>query len=111
MNPGPDRSILISGARWEKSTALYVRNINREERSGKDISQDVRECGRLGEVRFMQVDVVKNRYCEDVVGCRIRVPTSQVERVTSIEFWPDDIVCRGWKSRRANPSQDTTGQY
>ena len=110
-HPGTNKQTLISGARWEKSATLYVRNISRADRSDEDVCKDVRSYGTLSGVRFMQVDVVKNRYCQDVVGCRIKVPASQADTVTSVEFWPDDVECREWRRKMGNASQEYRERY
>jgi DNA-binding protein len=78
---------------------MYVKNIDVEERSNEDICKDVRSYGRMVGLRIMTVEIVRNRYCEDVVGCRIRIPWEQVEKAVSIETWPNDVSCRKWGNR------------
>ena len=38
------------------------------------------------------MNVVRNRYCEDSVGCKIVVPESVSDTLTSDDFWPENIV-------------------
>ena len=98
----PPGKHLIKGARREDATTLYVRNISTEDRADDDICKDLRAYGQAVGLRIMNVEVVKNRYCQDVVGCRIKVPTSQVEKATSVELWPNEVECRKWAPKRRN---------
>jgi hypothetical protein len=104
-------SSLISGTKWERSTMLYVRNIAVEERSDEEIQRDVIKYGKMVGMRIMQVDVEKNRFCQDVVGCRIKVPISQAEKAESVGTWPDDVVCRKWESKRRYNGNGDTPSY
>lgn len=80
-HPDTNKQTLISGARWEKSATLYVRNISRDDRSDEEVSKNMKQCARMGSVRFLQVTVVKNRFCDDI----------------AIDFWPDDVTCQEWR--------------
>jgi DNA-binding protein len=90
---------LLIGAKPERSMRLYLKNIYTEEREDVNLCKDIKAYGRQVGMRIMTTDIVHNRYCEDVVGCRIRVPVSQVEKALIIETWPDDITCRKWESK------------
>ena len=62
--------------------------------------------GKSVGMRIMYVNIVRNRYCQDAVGCKIRIPTSQFDLATSIETWPDDVECRKWERRAAKGYSD-----
>ena len=61
-------------------------------------------------IRIMRMNVVRNRYCEDSVGCKIVVPESVSDTLPSENFWPEDIECRVWsrwtrnKEKRYRPT-------
>jgi hypothetical protein len=90
---------LLIGAKPERSTILYLKNIYTEEREDELLCKDIKSYGRQVGIRIMTTDIVHNRYCEDIVGCRIRVPMTQVDKALSIETWPDDITCRKWETK------------
>ena len=54
----------------------------------------------------MAVRVISNRYCEDMVGCKISVPVRQVDDALGTRIWPDDVVCRRWRKPRQNAPAD-----
>ncbi len=90
---------MISGKKWEPATLLYVRNIETGNLTDEEICQDVKDYGTSVGIRIMYAHIVRNRFCEDVVGCKILVPDTKVEQATSWGTWPDDIECRKWEKR------------
>ena len=95
----PHSPKLISGLKREQSTMMYVRNIEVNERSDDEICRDMKLFGKSIGLRIMFTGIVRNRYCEDVVGCKIRIPTTQVDEATDISTWPDDVECRKWERK------------
>ena len=95
----PDSPKLISGLKREPNTLMYVRNIVVNDRSDDEICRDMKLFGKSIGLRIMYTAIVRNRYCEDVVGCKIRIPTSQIDEATDIATWPDDIECRKWERK------------
>ena len=103
---GIDSPKLIYGMKREPSMLMYVRNIAVHDRSEEEICRDMKIFGRSVGLRIMYTELVYNRYCEDVVGCKIRIPKSQYEVAVSIETWPDDIVCRKWAPKQRRNRSD-----
>jgi hypothetical protein len=96
---------LLIGAKPERSMILYLKNIFTEDREDDHMCRDIKSYCRQVGIRIMTTDIVHNRFCEDVVGCRIRVPVSQVDKALSIETWPDEITCRKWEPRNMPPKR------
>ena len=84
-----------------KSTFLYVKNIYQEEGTTDDdiIKQVKSHCSYYG-IRVMSARVIKNRFVDDVVGCKITVPEDQAHLCLRNHFWPKPIECREWQSNR-----------
>ena len=103
-SPSPKKSGLV-GARREKSTTLYLANVYRGKMSDEEVRQAVRDYADMVKIRVMNIEIVFNRYCQDVVGCRIKVPISCVESAMDEDTWPDEIKCRKWENKRHNNTQ------
>ena len=87
----------LTGISQEESVAMYVQNIRRDPgMSLGKVAALVR--GHLKEkgVRCLFAEVIKNRYVEDTVGCKIIVPLRQKDKVIGIKIWPDNVKCREW---------------
>jgi hypothetical protein len=106
-----DNVTLILGARHEASTTLYLKNLCTEDKTDEQLCRDVRKYGRHVGLRIMHAEVVHNKFCQDVVGCRIRVPNSQVDSALSAQTWPDDLVCRMWESRISKGPKGRNGRF
>ena len=75
-----------------------------------DVVKTVRSHAVRKGVRIIHAKVIRNRYCDDVVGCKLLVPKSQVSNLLEDDFWPDNIECRYWlreKPGMNQPSGDT----
>ncbi len=83
-----------------------MRNIEANDRTEEEICQDVKDYATSVGIRVMHTHIIRNRFCDDVVGCKIRVPTSQVEKAITWDTWPDDIECRLWE-KRTQPEWDS----
>ena len=105
----------LTGLKSEQSVDMYVENIER--RPGdqlKDIADRVRRYCREKGIRIMQARVITNRRCNDVVGCRITIPSRQSDDVLWNRMWPDDVICRRWRNQqglRAGRRQQYRGEY
>ena len=98
----------LRGIRPEQSVELYVQNIARgDDESDKSIADKVRKYCKDKGVRVMAARVISNRFCDDMVGCRITVPARQVDDALGSRMWPEDVVCRRW--RKARPAEGTVG--
>jgi hypothetical protein len=95
--------------RRENSTLLYLSNVFTEDMNDEDLAKAVKNHGREIGVRIMTVDIVHNRYCQDVIGCRIRVPHPQVAKTLEFDSWPDEIVCRKWERRPPRNKNNEVG--
>ena len=107
-NNGPS---LITGLKREPSTLMYVRNIAVNDRSDDDVCRDIKIFGKMVGLRVMYAGIVKNRYCQDVVGCKIRIPVCQIEKATDIQTWPDDVECRKWEKRAQQGYNDRSRNF
>ena len=92
-------SSLLCGVTREESILLYVRNLSVEDRTEEEMCRDVKKFGKMVGIQIMTTEIIKNRYCQDVVGCKIRIPSYQVEKAQSVETWPDDVICRKWEAK------------
>ena len=45
----------------------------------------------------MNVYIVYNKFCFNLVGCKISVPESDKMKATQPGFWPSEITCRVWE--------------
>jgi len=100
---------LLIGARREKKTVLYLRNIYTGDKDDEQIATDIRKYAVGAGFRVMYAEVIHNRYCQDVIGCKIWIPLSQVEDAMEYGVWPDGITCRMWAQKRNN--QENSNYY
>lgn len=97
---GPTESRL-RGLRPQASAFLYLENVAKGvDDSDATAINNVKSYAQKGQLRVMSVKVIHNRFCEDVVGCRISVPQTQTAHVLDQDFWPEDIFCRPWFKKR-----------
>jgi len=97
--PGARTSRGLRGIREEKSCTLYVKNINvDEEERDEDIGHIVKDYAKQRNIRVMSTKVIRNKYVQDVVGCKLVIPQSQEHFVLAAEFWPHGITCRRWEA-------------
>ena len=87
----------LSGIAQEQSVALYVQNIKRKpDMSLGKIASLVKNHLKDKGVRCISAQVIRNRYVDDTVGCKIFVPLRQRDKVIGIKIWPDNVRCREW---------------
>ena len=84
------------GVPRENAISLYLEDIARCDQSDEDLKLMIRSYGKERGLRIMATEIIKNRYCDDVVGCKIKVPESQEQKAISGYFWPEDVLCRRW---------------
>ena len=58
----------------------------------------------------MSARVIANKFCDDVVGCRIAVPIRQTDDALGTRMWLDEVTCRRWRKfkprdRQTDPAQ------
>ena len=63
------------------------------------MNQMVKTDASGGGLRTMSERIIRNRFCTDVVGCKINIPESQVRLACSPSFWPEVVSCRIWENR------------
>ena len=84
-----------------KSSCLYVKNISQEEGvSDEDIIEQVKSHAAYYGVKIMSARVVKNRFADNIVGCRITVPDEDAHLCLRNYIWPKPIECREWERGR-----------
>ena len=104
-----DRS--LRGRKMEPSVELYLQNIARKDQeSVKCVADRVRAYCRKKGLRVMSARVIANKFCDDVVGCRITVPIRQTDDALGTRMWPDEVTCRRWRKfkprdRQTDPAQ------
>ena len=92
-----DKKKKLSGISQEQSVCLYVQNIKRNDNSTLgEIASLVRSHLKGNGIRCLSAQVIRNRFVEDTVGCKIMVPLRQKDEVIGIKIWPDKIRCREW---------------
>ena len=80
----------LAGQRPVKTKMLYVRNIYRvQDQIDEDIMLQVKQHAKKKGVRVMATRLIKNHFAEDIVGCRVTLPLSNVDEMLDIRFWPD----------------------
>ena len=89
---------MLKGIKQEKGCFLYLSQINIEiGDTNHDICDMIRCHSSFIDLRIMSVKVIRNRYCDYVVGCRIKVPEAQEQIALNEESWPDEVSCRRWE--------------
>lgn len=101
-------SSVLRGVKHEKTMVIYVSNIARDVSESDDmVKSRVRKyVKKKSTARIISVQVVRNRYSEDTVGCKLTIPISVQEILLAPGFWPEDVKCREWsRNRRPNERQ------
>lgn len=100
----------LRGVKQEKTITLYVKNIERGDDEKDDhVKERLKRYvkAKRNQVRLISIYVVHNRFCEDTVGCKLTVPARFKDTLLDAEFWPDDVECREWSTRRIQNKQRT----
>ena len=106
----PNKGDLLSGSQRQKGVLLYLKNIDTEGNTDEDLSSNIRKYGQSVGIQIMHADVIDNRYCQDVVGSKIRVPVSQKEETLALHIWPEEITYRAWERRERRQHNDNDAQ-
>lgn len=97
----------LRGCVLEKGVQLYLEHIQMcVGDTDDDLIHMAKEHGQANGIRVMNAYVIHNRVCTDMVGCKITVPESQVERAMLPDFWAKNITCRIWEQRRRQRTQE-----
>jgi hypothetical protein len=94
------REPYLRGVKREASSFIYIQGIYvGVEDTESDVKAEVRKYATTKGLRVMAIHIITNKYCEDVVGCKLAIPESQVETALSSDFWPVDMNFRRWKHK------------
>jgi hypothetical protein len=88
------KDLKIIGQRREPAVTLYLEDIAREDSSDTDLATAVKQYAKSKGIRVMSAIIVSNKYCDDTVGCKNRIPETQEQKALCGYVWPDEIVCR-----------------
>ncbi len=66
----------------------------------RDIGMSITEHAAKHNIRIMRFYVKRNRYVSDVVGCKVTVPSTQVQQCKSSSVWPAHVTCRDWTPQK-----------
>lgn len=99
---------VLKGLKPEEGIQLYIENIHKDlADTSSEIERMVKIHGHKQGIRIVAARMVKNGFCDDIVGCRITVPLSQVATTMDDDTWPDEVTCRKWETRRPRSQQNT----
>ena len=91
---------------------LYVENIDIDVGSTKrEISDDVRQHVTQMQIKVIDAHVLFNKFRQDRCGCKITVPTRDIDIVLADDFWPQGISCRLWEERKRNRQSQFRDQW
>ncbi len=80
---------------------LYLKNVTIPMGAiNRDIGMSITKHATQHNIRVMRFYIRRNRYVSDVVGCKITVPSTQVQQCKSSNVWPAHITCRDWTPRK-----------
>lgn len=104
---GANPNSLLAGAKYEVAEWMYVTNISMSlDDTEEDICRRIKQYAGNEGIRVMSARVIKNRYCDDVVGCKISVPQRQSDSLLYDDFWPSNIGCRKWSGRKQRDNKE-----
>lgn len=90
----------LKGYEPSRYDELYLENVHMEPGiSDKQLGSMVKKCGTKSDVQVLSVRVVKNRFCDDVVGCKIKIPVTCIQKALAPGAWPSYVRCRRWEER------------
>ena len=90
----------LRGIKFERCTDLYVENIEcKDNDDNEGILSKVKKYAQSKGIRIVNGWVKRNRHRSDMVGCKIWLPESQVNRAMNCNSWPPEVICRQWVSR------------
>ncbi len=56
---------------------------------------------------YSTLRVIRNKQCDDVVGCQVTVPLFQSQKAIEDRNCPDNVTCRQWTENRNNQRSNT----
>jgi len=109
--PETDNGLRIRGIKQEKGVALYLENIAVDEANHDEICKNVKIYAKNKGIRIMTIKAIRNRYCEDVIGCKIMVPESHEHIALNLETWPQSVHCRRWEQKPRRQGRYNEREY
>ncbi len=83
-----------------RTEVLYLENVHRDVGdTDRTLSEAVRNHAKKHDFTIKSVSIVTNRYCDEMVGCRIQVASPDVQKALTSNKWPDNVTCRRWERR------------
>ena len=110
-HPYKYRDNKLKGMKQENGTFLYLENIQIEDESYKELGNMVKEHALSVGIRVMATRIITNKYCHDIVGCRIFVPVSQAYQALFSNSWPPEVTCREWEDKPRQHSTQQSSRY
>ena len=104
----------LRGAQQLKTIQMYVKNIEIDSKHKVEQAEEkVRKYLLSKEIRVYKAQVIKNRFVDTVVGCKITIAENQKCRLEQPYFWPEHIECRPWgrKNVRYNVRERSNDHY
>ena len=107
----PETDTMLQGRKVEPAEDMYLRNIERKRgESLKNVADRVRSFCAKKNLRIMATRVYANKFCDDVVGCRLTVPIRQTDEMLGNRMWPDEMICRRWRKSNNQGRRDNANQ-
>ncbi len=47
-------------------------------------------------IRVIKARVIRNKHCDDLVGCQITVPLTHIDKALDEDNWPNYVTCTKW---------------
>ncbi len=93
----------MKGAKQEESITLYVQNLVLTENDNYDtMKKKVLIHADLKGIKVITTRVIRNKHCDDLVGCQITVPLIHIDRALDDDNWPPYVTCRKWTEKTHN---------
>ena len=106
----------MKGAKQQRTVQMFVKNIEVESKEKVHQAEEkVRKYLQSKDIHVYKAQVIKNRYVDTIVGCKITVAEQAKEKLEGSHFWPDHIECRPWgrkwQMRSNHEGSDERGRY
>ena len=96
-----NESFTLKGAVQEQTVQMYIKNIEIDNLKQIDkVKEKVSNYLQKNGVKVFKMQVIRNRYVDTTIGCRITIRDSQREKIEQKSFWPAGIECRQWGRKR-----------
>ena len=101
----------LTGVKREEQCYLYLKNVMVDRDTDEEIGGNIKAFATSKGLRIMSHKVIRNRFVDDVVGCKITVPSSQEHLAITPGFWPTGIECRHWERMPPNWNKRSNNKY